>query len=62
MHPGGGVVRAVATDDGAVVGTWTARRRGGAAEVTLAAFAPLGARAARALTREAADVARFLGD
>ena len=62
VHPGGGVVRAVATDDGAVVGTWTARRRGGAAEVTLAAFAPLGARAARALTREAADVARFLGD
>ena len=50
VHPGGGVVRAVATDDGMVVGTWTARRRGGAAEVALEPFAPLGARVARALT------------
>ena len=60
MHPGGGVVRAVATDDGMVVGTWTTRRRGGAVEVALEPFAPLGTRVARALDREAAGVARFL--
>ena len=60
VHPGGGVVRAVATDDGMVVGTWTTRRRGGAVEVALEPFAPLGTRVARALDREAAGVARFL--
>ena len=42
VHPGGGVVRAVATDDGAVVGTWTARRRGGAVGGDAGAVRPAG--------------------
>ena len=61
VHPGGGVVRAVATDDGLAVGTWTARRRSGAVRVDLQPFAPLRAGAVGALDREAAAVARFLG-
>jgi winged helix DNA-binding protein len=56
VHPGGGMLRAVATDDGAVVGTWTMPR--GAVE--LEPFGDLDAGVAAALDAEAADVARFL--
>ncbi|MEA2317215.1 MAG: hypothetical protein QOD44_1404 [Solirubrobacteraceae bacterium] len=61
VHPGGGMLRAVATDDGAVVGTWRGRRRGGALTVDVEPFGRLGAGVAAALREEAADVARFEG-
>jgi len=55
VHPGGGILRATAVTQGRVVGTWS-RRRG---EVAVEPFAPLGARVAAALEREAAAVTRF---
>jgi Winged helix DNA-binding domain len=59
VHPGGGILRAVATADGVVVATWGARRRGDRLSVAVEPFAPLAAGVERALRREAADVARF---
>jgi hypothetical protein len=55
------VLRATATVDGTAVGTWTARRSRGRLAVTIDPFAPLPARAAKALAAEADDVARFEG-
>jgi uncharacterized protein YcaQ len=52
VHPGGGMVRATATVDGRVVGTWTLPR----GEVELELFARA---AKRAFQDDAADVARF---
>jgi hypothetical protein len=54
VHPGGGMVRATATVDGRVVGTWTLP--GGEVELDLFARA-----AKRAFRDEVSDVARFLG-
>jgi hypothetical protein len=51
VHPGGGIIRATATVDGAVVGTWSARG--------LELFAPVSRNAQRVLAAELADVARF---
>jgi hypothetical protein len=59
VHPGGGIVRAVATADGVAVGTWTARRRGDGVTVDIEPFGPLPARVVRAFETEAVDVARF---
>ena len=56
VHPGGGMVRAVATADGMVVGTWTAPK----GVVAIEPFAALPAELAEALGRDAADVQRFL--
>jgi Winged helix DNA-binding domain len=61
VHPGGGVVRAVATVDGLAVATWSARRRGERLAVDIEPFSPLGTTAVTALQAEAADVARFEG-
>jgi hypothetical protein len=58
VHPGGGMLRATATVDGAVVGTWTLRRRGRHAEVTLDVAEPAHIEALRA---DVADVLRFSG-
>jgi Winged helix DNA-binding domain len=55
VHPGGGILRAVAVDDGRVVATWRRGRRG----IELEPFAPLDPVAATALEAEAADIARF---
>jgi hypothetical protein len=55
VHPGGGILRAVAVDDGRVIGTWR-RGRGG---VRLEPFATLDPAVAAALESEAADIARF---
>src|SRR5215207_4592172 len=55
VHPGGGIIRATAVADGHVVGTWS-RRRG---DVVTKPFAPLPARVAAALDREAAAIERF---
>jgi Winged helix DNA-binding domain len=55
VHPGGGIVRAVATVDGRVVGTWSGRRP----ELDLGEAPSPRARAA--LAADAADVERFLG-
>jgi Winged helix DNA-binding domain len=59
VHPGGGILRAVATVDGVAVGTWSARRRGERLHVEIEPFAALAPAAARALRAEAADVERF---
>ena len=56
VHPGGGMVRAVATADGVAVGTWTLPQ----GVVALEPFAPLEPAVAHALERDAADVERFL--
>jgi hypothetical protein len=61
VHPGGGILRAVATAGGVAVGTWSARRRGDGLAVEVEPFGRLGRDAAAALDREAADVARFEG-
>jgi Winged helix DNA-binding domain len=61
VHPGGGIIRAVATDDGVTVGTWTARRRDGRIAVGIEPFGALAPAVERALAEEAADVARFEG-
>lgn len=61
VHPGGGVVRAVATVDGLAVGTWTARRRGDRLAVEIDRFAPIAEADEAALQAEAEDVARFAG-
>jgi hypothetical protein len=61
VHPGGGMLRAVATVDGLAAGTWSARRRGDRLAVDLELFSPLGWDVAALLETEAADVARFEG-
>jgi winged helix DNA-binding protein len=61
VHPGGGMLRAVATADGRAVATWSARRRDGRLAVTVEPFGRIPARARAALDAEAADVARFEG-
>jgi hypothetical protein len=55
VHPGGGMVRATATVNGRVVGTWTLP--GGTVELEL--FAPVAADAKAALRGEVDEVARF---
>jgi DNA glycosylase AlkZ-like len=58
VHPGGGILRAVALLDGRAVGTWGARRRDGRLDLTLEMFG----RAPRAaFESEMDDVARFEG-
>jgi hypothetical protein len=59
VHPGGGMLRAVATVDGVAAGTWIARRRGDRVRVDIEPFAALAPGAARALRAEARDVERF---
>jgi hypothetical protein len=59
VHPGTGIVRAVATVDRLAVGTWRARRVVGRVAVELDTFAPISAKDRAALEREAADVQRF---
>lgn len=54
VHPGGGIIRPVATVDGVVVGTWS--RRDG-----LEALYPLNGATADAFTAEAADIVSFEG-
>lgn len=61
VHPGGGMLRAVATADGRAVATWGARRRGGRLAVEIEPFGRIGAAVHAALEEEAADVARFEG-
>ncbi len=61
VHPGGGILRAVATSDGRAVGTWTAERRPGRISVTVELFADRGAGVADELTAEARDIARYEG-
>ena len=61
VHPGGGVIRAVAVADAAAVGTWSSRRRDGRLAVEIAPFEPLETEVAEALDDDAVDVARFEG-
>jgi Winged helix DNA-binding domain len=61
VHPGGGILRAVAVVDGVAAGTWSRRRRGDRVDVAIEPFAALEPGAARALRAEAADVERFEG-
>lgn len=55
VHPGGGVLRAVATVGGKAVGSWTLRE----GRVQIEPFSPLGPEDEEALAAEAADVVRF---
>jgi hypothetical protein len=59
VHPGGGLLRAVAVVDGLVVATWSARRSGSTLAIEIDNFAELGDAADASLQAEAADVARF---
>jgi len=59
VHPGGGTLRAVATADGLIVGTWSARRNDDGLKVRIDPYAPVPGEVASALQREAADVTRF---
>jgi Winged helix DNA-binding domain len=59
VHPGGGMLRAVATAGGVAVGTWSARRRGGRTVVAVDPFGQMTARVRAALEAEGEDVARF---
>jgi Winged helix DNA-binding domain len=61
VHPGGGTLRATATHDGLVVGTWTARRTATRLTVVINTFGPHDHDLDEALAAEAADVARFEG-
>jgi hypothetical protein len=61
VHPGAGILRAVAAVDGRAVATWTARRAGARLRVELAPFTAIAAPARAALDAEARDVARFEG-
>ena len=58
VHPGGGILRAVALLDGRAVGTWGARRRDGRLSLTLDLF---GGAPRTAFESEMDDVARFEG-
>lgn len=58
IHPGGGIIRAVVLVDGAVVGTWSADRRGGRLRVALR---PLPGRTLEPPEDELADLARAEG-
>jgi Winged helix DNA-binding domain len=60
VHPGGGMVRAVATVDGRAVGTWTRKRGTGAPVLEL--FADVAAEDVAALRADADDVVRFETD
>jgi hypothetical protein len=59
VHPGGGMLRAVAMAGGVAVGTWSARRRGGRTAVAIDPFGRIPAPVRAALDDEAVDVARF---
>jgi hypothetical protein len=61
VHPGGGMLRAVATVRGRAVASWTARRARGRMTIAIEPFAKIAAADREALGREAADVARFEG-
>jgi Winged helix DNA-binding domain len=61
VHPGGGILRAVASVDGVAAGTWGVRRHDGRIAVTVEPFAPLAPEVVAALDAERADVARFEG-
>lgn len=58
---GGGLFRPVATVDGVVAATWSARRQVGRIAVRIDPFGPLDSDARAALQAEAQDVARFEG-
>jgi hypothetical protein len=62
VHPGGGMLRAVATVDGVAAGTWSRRRRGDRVKVDIEPFGALAPGASRALRAEAKDVERFESD
>lgn len=61
VNAGGGMINAIAIVDGIVVGNWKRELRGSNVEVAIAPFRPLTARETRALEREAARYAKFLG-
>ncbi len=61
VHPGGGVLRAVACVDGLAVGTWTARRQGDRLSLVIDPFAAIPTGIRRQLADDSADLARFEG-
>jgi hypothetical protein len=61
VHPGAGILRAVAAVHGRAVATWTARRAGSRLRIELEPFGRIAGAARAALEAEARDVARFEG-
>jgi hypothetical protein len=61
VNAGGGILNAVVIIDGTVTGTWKRTLRRDTVDVTLAPFRPLTARETRAVDREIARYAAFLG-
>ena len=61
VHPGAGILRAIAAVDGRAVATWTARRAGSRLRIELEPFGRIAAAPRAALDAEARDVARFEG-
>jgi hypothetical protein len=62
VMPGGGLIRPTIIVDGAAVGTWGMRRKGGTVEVELNPFGRLDAQATAAIEEEISDIERFERD
>jgi hypothetical protein len=61
VNAGGGIINALIVIQGEVAGSWTRELRGNQVALTLSPFRPLTAREQRAIDREAARYAAFLG-
>jgi hypothetical protein len=61
IMPGGGLIRPTILVDGAAVGTWGVRRKGGAVEVEVSPFGELEASVDEAMGAEVEDIRRFEG-
>ena len=61
IAPGGGVLRPTILRDGAALGTWSIRRAGGRARLTLEPYEELDAATMSAVEAEVADIGRFEG-
>jgi hypothetical protein len=59
IMPGGGLIRPTIVVDGAAVGTWSMRRKGGTVEVELEPFGRLDAEVMAAVGAEIEDIERF---
>jgi len=61
IMPGGGLIRPTTLVDGAAIGTWGVKRKGGAVEVEVRPFGELHADVGEALRGEVEDIQRFEG-
>jgi len=61
IMPGGGLIRATIVVDGAAVGTWSLRRKGGGLQVEVEPFGELDDETTAAMRAEIQDIRRFEG-